>query len=103
MRTLRFPRSMAPAPGKLATVESGGRRIGLAWVDGELYGLADACPHRGAPLCSAGSLVRRVESRDGTVVVRAGGVDRSAERLQGRALARGDPRQPAPEGKLSPE
>ena len=69
MRTLRFPRGMVPAPGKLATVESGGRRIGLAWVDGELYGLADACPHRGAPLCSAGSLVRRVESEDGRVVV----------------------------------
>jgi nitrite reductase/ring-hydroxylating ferredoxin subunit len=69
MRTLRFPRSMAPAPGKLTTVESGGRRIGLAWLDGELYGLADACPHRGAPLCSAGSLVRRVETEDGRVVV----------------------------------
>lgn len=70
MRTLRFPSSAAPAPGNVATVESGGRRIGLVWVDGELHGLADACPHRGAPLCSAGSLVRRVENEDGRIVVR---------------------------------
>ena len=75
MRTLRFPRSAAPAPGKIATVESGGRRIGLVWVDGELHGLADACPHRGAPLCSAGVLVHRVES-DGERVVRHEPADR---------------------------
>ena len=62
MRTLRFPREAAPAPGEVRTVEADGRRVGLMWVDGELYGLADACPHRGAPLCSAGTLVHRVES-----------------------------------------
>ena len=70
MRTLRFPRSAAPPPGKVATVESGGRRIGLVWVDGELHRLADACPHRGAPLCSAGSLVKRIDHEDGGIVVR---------------------------------
>jgi 3-phenylpropionate/trans-cinnamate dioxygenase ferredoxin subunit len=70
MRTLRFPRNAAPAPGKVATVESGGRRVGLVWVDGELHGLADACPHRGAPLCSAGTLVKRVDAVDGQIVVR---------------------------------
>ena len=75
MRTLRFPRTAAPAPGQVRTVESGGRRIGLVWVDGELHGLADACPHRGAPLCSAGMLVHRVES-DGERVVRCEPADR---------------------------
>jgi 3-phenylpropionate/trans-cinnamate dioxygenase ferredoxin subunit len=69
MRTLRFPRSAAPDPGRVRTVEAGGRRIGLVWVDDRLYGLADACPHRGAPICSAGALVHRVES-DGRSVVR---------------------------------
>src|SRR5215211_2554543 len=75
VRTLRFPRSAAPAPGQVRTVESGGRRIGLVWVDGVLHGLADACPHRGAPLCSAGVLVHRVES-DGERVVRREPADR---------------------------
>jgi nitrite reductase/ring-hydroxylating ferredoxin subunit len=75
VRTLRFPRSAAPAPGQVRTVESGGRRIGLVWVDGVLHGLADACPHRGAPLCSAGVLVHRVES-DGERVVRHEPADR---------------------------
>ena len=60
MRTLRFPREAVPAPGEVRTVEADGRRVGLMWADGELYGLADACPHRGAPLCSAGTLVHRV-------------------------------------------
>jgi nitrite reductase/ring-hydroxylating ferredoxin subunit len=70
MRTLRFPRSAAPAPGEVGTVEWDGRRIGLVWMDGELRGLADKCPHRGAPLCSAGVLVHRVELDDGRVVRR---------------------------------
>ena len=69
MRTLRFPRAAAPAPGEVRTVEADGRSVGLVWVDGELHGLADACPHRGAPLCSAGTLVHRVES-DGRRVTR---------------------------------
>jgi nitrite reductase/ring-hydroxylating ferredoxin subunit len=75
VRTLRFPRGLAPAPGEIRTVESGGRRIGLVCVDRELYGLADACPHRGAPLCSAGSLVHRVEA-DGRQVLRREPADR---------------------------
>lgn len=75
MRTLRFPRDAAPAPGQVGTVEAGGRRIGLVWVDGELHGLADACPHRGAPLCSSGVLVRRLES-DGERIVRSASPDR---------------------------
>ena len=75
MRELRFPRSAAPAPGKVRTVESGGRRIGLVWIDGELHGLADSCPHRSAPLCSAGTLVHRVEF-DGERVVRREPADR---------------------------
>lgn len=74
MRTLRFPREAVPAPGEVRTVEADGRRVGLMWVDGELYGLADACPHRGAPLCSAGTLVPRVES-DGRRVTRRASAD----------------------------
>jgi nitrite reductase/ring-hydroxylating ferredoxin subunit len=74
MRTLRFPRAAAPPPGEVRTVEADERRVGLMWVDGELYGLADACPHRGAPLCSAGTLVHRVES-DGCGVTRRESAD----------------------------
>ena len=70
MRTLRFPLEAAPAPGEVRTVEADGRRVGLMWVDGHLYGLADACPHRGAPLCSAGTLVHRVESDGRQVTIR---------------------------------
>ena len=77
MRTLRFPRAAAPPPGEMRTVEADGRRVGLVWVDDELYGLADACPHRGAPLCSAGTLVRRVES-DGRQVT----IHEPADRLR---------------------
>jgi nitrite reductase (NADH) small subunit len=75
VRTLRFPLALAPADGEVRTVEAGGRRIGLIRVAGELHGFADACPHRGAPLCSAGTLVHRIES-DGARVVRHEPADR---------------------------
>ena len=44
MRTLRFPRAAAPAPGEVRTVEAGGRRVGLMWVDGELHGAGRRVP-----------------------------------------------------------
>ena len=75
MTVLRFPRTIAPADGEVRTVEADGRRIGLVSIGGELYGLADACPHRGAPLCSHGKLVPRLES-DGVRVVRHEPADR---------------------------
>lgn len=56
-RTLRLPLASAPPPGRVGVVEASGLRVGLVWVDGELHALADACPHRGAPICSAGQLV----------------------------------------------
>jgi nitrite reductase/ring-hydroxylating ferredoxin subunit len=63
-RTLRLPLASAPPPGRVGVVHAEGVRVGLVWVDGELHALADACPHRGAPICSAGQLVP-VVSLDG--------------------------------------
>lgn len=69
-RTVRLPLELAPQPGQMAVVEAAGRRVGLVSLDGELHALADACPHRGAPLCSAGEIVAEVELADGRVVLR---------------------------------
>jgi nitrite reductase/ring-hydroxylating ferredoxin subunit len=51
-REARLPVTEAPDDGAVTMVEIDGHRIGLFRVDGELYALADRCPHRGAPLCS---------------------------------------------------
>jgi nitrite reductase/ring-hydroxylating ferredoxin subunit len=50
-------------------VEIGRHRVGLYSVGGELYALADRCPHRGAPLCSAGETATPIESESGTLVL----------------------------------
>ena len=62
---LRLPLAEAPAPGERRMVELGGHRIGLYRVGDELHALADRCPHRGAPLCSAGRIATAIELRDG--------------------------------------
>jgi nitrite reductase/ring-hydroxylating ferredoxin subunit len=38
-------------PGGRARVEAFGTEVALFNVDGELYALANACPHHGGPLC----------------------------------------------------
>jgi nitrite reductase (NADH) small subunit len=62
---LRLPLVDAPARGERRMVELGGHRIGLYRVGEELFALADRCPHRGAPLCSAGRIATAIELRDG--------------------------------------
>jgi nitrite reductase/ring-hydroxylating ferredoxin subunit len=62
---LRLPLADAPAPGERHMVELGGHRIGLYRVGDDLHALADRCPHRGAPLCSAGRIATGIELRDG--------------------------------------
>lgn len=63
---VRLPLGDAPGPGEVRVVELRGHSIGVYRVDGAFYALADRCPHRGAPLCSAGRVVRGIELRDGT-------------------------------------
>jgi 3-phenylpropionate/trans-cinnamate dioxygenase ferredoxin subunit len=48
-------------PGASRCLTVAGREIVVFNVDGEYFGLADRCPHRGARL-SAGMIVGRVES-----------------------------------------
>jgi nitrite reductase (NADH) small subunit len=62
---LRLPLAEAPPPGERRMVELGGHRIGLYRVGDDLHALADRCPHRGAPLCSAGRIATGIELRDG--------------------------------------
>lgn len=62
---LRLPLTDAPAAGERRMVELGGHRIGLYRVGEDLHALADRCPHRGAPLCSAGRIATGIELRDG--------------------------------------
>jgi len=38
-------------PGARRIVEIDGRSIGVFNVDGDLFAINNACPHRGAPLC----------------------------------------------------
>ncbi len=66
-RERRVPRSAAPEPGSVRMVEVDGRRIGLFNVAGRFYALADRCPHRGGPLCSAGEIVGQVMRENGEV------------------------------------
>jgi nitrite reductase/ring-hydroxylating ferredoxin subunit len=68
-REARFPAGEAPAVGTIRVVEVGGQRIGVFNVDGELYALADRCPHRGAPLCSRGAVASSIEPVDGELAV----------------------------------
>ena len=53
--------SDVPAPGRILLVEIRHHRIGLIRVGDEIHALADRCPHRGAPLCSAGEIVTDIQ------------------------------------------
>jgi nitrite reductase/ring-hydroxylating ferredoxin subunit len=63
VREVRVAVADLPAPGRIAIVEIGHHRIGLVQVGDEIHALADRCPHRGAPLCSAGQVVTGIERR----------------------------------------
>ncbi len=67
-REARLPPAEQPVEGRVRLVEIDGHRIGVFRVAGELYALADRCPHRGAPLC-AGSIVTTIEVRGGEVAL----------------------------------
>ena len=43
-------------PGELRAVEAGGKRIGLANVEGRLYAFDDECTHEQCPLVEEGTL-----------------------------------------------
>jgi nitrite reductase (NADH) small subunit len=58
---LRVALADAPGPGQVRMLELGGHEIGLYQVAGEFYAVANRCPHRGAPLCSSGRVVRGIE------------------------------------------
>ncbi|CAA9536264.1 MAG: hypothetical protein AVDCRST_MAG79-1397 [uncultured Thermoleophilia bacterium] len=62
-RELRLAASALPPAGEIRMVELGRHRIGLFRVGDEVHALADRCPHRGAPLCSAGDVVTGIERR----------------------------------------
>ena len=63
VREVRLAAADLPSPGRIAMVEIGHHRIGVVQVGGEIHALADRCPHRGAPLCSAGQVVTGIERR----------------------------------------
>jgi 3-phenylpropionate/trans-cinnamate dioxygenase ferredoxin subunit len=68
VRELRIAAADLPRPGHVALVTIGRHRVGIMRVGDEIYALADRCPHRGAPLCSAGEIVTGIERRsDGTL------------------------------------
>jgi nitrite reductase/ring-hydroxylating ferredoxin subunit len=69
-RELRLAAAELPAQGRIRVVEVGRHRVGLFRLGAEIHALADRCPHRGAPLCSAGEVVTAIERRpDGTLGV----------------------------------
>jgi nitrite reductase/ring-hydroxylating ferredoxin subunit len=65
---LRLAVSDAPATGDVRMVELDGHRIGLYRVGDAYFAIADRCPHRAAPLCSAGRVVRGVALEHGVAV-----------------------------------
>jgi nitrite reductase/ring-hydroxylating ferredoxin subunit len=69
VRETRLPLAAAPAPGEVRLVDVAGHRVGVFSVGGALHALADRCPHRGAPLCSAGELATAIELRGGELVL----------------------------------
>jgi 3-phenylpropionate/trans-cinnamate dioxygenase ferredoxin subunit len=62
----RVPLADAPEPGEVRMLELGGRQVGLYQVAGEYYAVANRCPHRGAPLCSAGRVVHGIQLQQET-------------------------------------
>lgn len=61
-REARLPLAEAPREGEVRMLVVGRHRIGLFAVGTDLHALADRCPHRGAPLCSAGVVATPIEA-----------------------------------------
>jgi nitrite reductase/ring-hydroxylating ferredoxin subunit len=69
-REARLAEGELPQPGRVAMVQIGHHRIGVVRVGDEIHALADRCPHRGAPLCSAGEVVTDIlRCDDGTLTL----------------------------------
>jgi nitrite reductase/ring-hydroxylating ferredoxin subunit len=68
MTEVRIPLADAPAPGGVVLLDLGRHRVGLYRVGDAFHVLADRCPHRGAPLVSAGRTVRGIELAGGAPV-----------------------------------
>jgi nitrite reductase/ring-hydroxylating ferredoxin subunit len=67
-REIRLAESELPAPGQIRVVQIRHHRVGVMRVGDEIHALADRCPHRGAPLCSAGEVVTDIlRAADGTL------------------------------------
>lgn len=66
-REARIPLAEAPRAGEVRMLEIGKHRLGLFRVGDELHALADRCPHRGGPLCSAGEVATAIEAREGSL------------------------------------
>ena len=67
-REVRVAASDLPVPGQILVVEIRHHRVGLMRVGDEIHALADRCPHRGAPLCSAGEVVTDIQlAADGSL------------------------------------
>jgi nitrite reductase (NADH) small subunit len=67
-RELRVALGDAPAAGEVRLLRLGGHAIGLYRVGDEFHAIADRCPHRGAPLCSSGRVVRGIALQQGVAV-----------------------------------
>jgi nitrite reductase/ring-hydroxylating ferredoxin subunit len=69
-REVRLAQVDLPAPGQIRVVEIRHHRVGVMRVGDEFHALADRCPHRGAPLCSAGEVVTDIRrAADGSLTL----------------------------------
>jgi len=67
-REIRLAEDDLPEPGQISVVQIRNHRVGIMRVADDIHALADRCPHRGAPLCSAGEIVTEIERlADGTL------------------------------------
>ena len=66
-REIRLPVTEGPADGEVRVLEIGSQRVGLFRVGATLHALADRCPHRGAPICSAGELATEIVAEAGAL------------------------------------
>lgn len=61
----RIAPAEAPASGEVRLIQLGDHIVGLYRIGDAYHAVADRCPHRGAPLCSAGRVVRGITLEHG--------------------------------------